>query len=682
MNVVVFINSREAIPVRALPLVAPVPYGVRDLVEGLMCCDRDNAMHGLAAYQWSPGVKQPAEVLPVQWQRVHIRLLGLAASIKREESAERVSPDEGLDRWSRESINILPAGVFVWKDDFEDARKRRLRRVPEDEITALDNSRRDHIKFLQQQLELPANDPAVDQWECAVGENWREQLADYIAEERAVDPVRPESIVFYERICCGRAPLTDVSYTPLVDPGLYKLVMEGFESLLTVEIPDRTSTVKRRERLGSVSSAPAADLPQSVIDAMTVGYKDVEKLCNLDDEDDFGGYVVKKTGFYVKNHKKHHKQAWSLLTPGEKAALAWHPTGEYDEPALSLPCSFGELCAFLEEAGLNGAIDQFAVPEWLKEAAQSALAKTRTTGESTEGVSFEDRDIRAKTPEDRNANDATKDRFTERAFKFGFDMVVRERNGEHNCMAKCASANLTDERCIQLAHSHELRIADWTALTGVGCGELPSYLITAKGVAFRNWTEREIREASVDQQIDMHRDNEAEPLRFPCTPGMIIQFIDAAPPGSHRFSIPDVFRQAVTNTPVPAEQPALSDSGQPGAPTLVSDGEGEQVALSPTTTAQEQPKSGEPREVLLKRQAFIDTFQRIWPTIGGDLRDAARNGLSEVAKHRKHGFWCVEPALNWAKQRGKIQRDEADAFVRAEGESELSALVRALLDRK
>ena len=102
----------------------PFPFGQfrwsprSRLVEGLMCCGRDNAMHGLTAYQWSPGVNQPAEVPPVQWRRVHIRLVGLAASIKSEESAGRVSPDEGLDRWSRESINVLPAGVFVWKNDF------------------------------------------------------------------------------------------------------------------------------------------------------------------------------------------------------------------------------------------------------------------------------------------------------------------------------------------------------------------------------------------------------------------------------------------------------------------------------------------------------------------------------------------------------------------------------------
>ncbi len=47
MNVVVLINGCEAIPVRALPLVAPVPYGVRYLVEGLMCCHRDARPGGL-----------------------------------------------------------------------------------------------------------------------------------------------------------------------------------------------------------------------------------------------------------------------------------------------------------------------------------------------------------------------------------------------------------------------------------------------------------------------------------------------------------------------------------------------------------------------------------------------------------------------------------------------------------
>lgn len=166
----------------------------------------------------------------------------------------------------------------------------------------------------------------------------------------------------------------------------------------------------------------------------------------------------------------------------------------------------------------------------------------------------------------RSVSDATPARFALRDMQDGLDQVTREKAGEPNFEARVAAVNLTDERCIELAHSHELRIAHWTALTGIGIGVHWSHVVSAEGVAFRNWTEGEISQASVDQQIDMHRDNEAIPLRFPCTPARLIQFIDAAPPGSHSFSIPDVFRKAVTDTPVPGEAPEQNDDAHSGAP--------------------------------------------------------------------------------------------------------------------
>jgi len=523
MHVVVLVNGREAIPVRAIPLVAPVPYGVRYLVEGLMCCDRSNAMHGLTAYQWSPGAKHPLAVPPTQWMQVDSRLRALKASLERQESTELLSCEEGEDRYNRESISILPAGVFVWKDDFVDARTRRLRRVPEHEIVAFEDSWRDHLKFLQQQLELPANDPAVDQWECSLGANWREQLAAYIAEERAIDPFPSESIVLYERNHCGQAPLTDVSFSPLLEVDLCKRVMEGFEDFVPVEKHDRTSEMNGSDILGSVPSTPAADLHQSMSHA-ALGYNQLLKICSVQDEDDFGGYVVKKTGIYVKNHKKHHKQAWSLLTPGEKAALAWHPTGEYDKPALPLPCTLGQLRSFVVEAGLAGCLDEAAIGQ--------LLTSVMKDGEAVLLPSKKE--------------DATPVRFAQRTIQDGFERATRETAGERNFEAKVAAVTLTDETCIELAHSHELRIADWTALTGIGIGVHWSHVVTVEEVAFRKWTEWEITEASVDQQIDMHHDNEVVPLQFPCTPARLIQFIDAAPPGSHSFSVPDAFRKVVT----------------------------------------------------------------------------------------------------------------------------------------
>jgi hypothetical protein len=287
-------------------------------------------------------------------------------------------------------------------------------------------------------------------------------------------------------------------------------------------------------------SNPTDEPIRSASDATTVGYNQLLAICNVQDEDDFGGYVVKKTGIYVKNHKKHHKQAWSMLTPSEKAVLAWHPTGEYDKPALPIPCTLGQLRSFVIEAGLAGCLDEAVVGQLLTSVVKG--------GETVLLPSKEEH--------------ATPIRFAPRAMQDGFDKVTREKAGERSLEARVAAVNLTDERCIQLAHSHELRIADWTALTGIGIGWHWSHVVSAEGVAFRKWTEQEIREASVDQQVDMHHDNEAVPLKFPCAPATLIQFIDAASPGSHSFSLPDVFRQAVTKSEQAADIPPAV-SGEP-----------------------------------------------------------------------------------------------------------------------
>lgn len=98
--------------------------------------------------------------------------------------------------------------------------------------------------------------------------------------------------------------------------------------------------------------------------------------------------------------------------------------------------------------------------------------------------------------------------------------------------------------------------------------------------------------------------------------------------------------------------------------------------------AQEQSQTGEQAEILRKRQAFIAELAGIWPSIEDDLSDSVRNGLTETAKAKKHGYWKVGPALNWAAERGKLHKAKADAFIRANGESEISALVRAMLDSK
>jgi len=252
----------------------------------------------------------------------------------------------------------------------------------------------------------------------------------------------------------------------------------------------------------AATNIPSEKVPQSISDLTNVRYDDLLRICSVENEEDFHGFLVKQDGLYVKRYDRDERRK---LFSTERAAVAWHPTGKYDKPALPLPCTLGQLRFFVIEAGLTGIIDEETVHEVLEDRIEHDEARARlSTGEGAAPDSFE---------------------------------------------ARVAAVNLTDERCIELAHSPHLGIADWTELTGVGCGKCGSYLIAAEAVAFGKWTEREIRDASVDRQVKMHRDNETRPLEFPCTPARLVEFIDAKPPEPHGFSVPDAFRQTVAKLP-------------------------------------------------------------------------------------------------------------------------------------
>jgi hypothetical protein len=56
----------------------------------------------------------------------------------------------------------------------------------------------------------------------------------------------------------------------------------------------------------------------------------------------------------------------------------------------------------------------------------------------------------------------------------------------------------------------------------------------------------------------------------------------------------------------------------------------------------------------LKRGALIRKYRTTWTTIGQDLRDGHKNGLSATAKVGAGGLWLELKALVWASERGKL----------------------------
>lgn len=119
MNVVITIDGREAVPVRALPFAAGRR---RDGTSRLSPDDmarvaaQQDAFHGsmpFATYHIVNGVPQP--VASSQWGQFVIKLKALAARLE----AEQRNYEESYAKWMDDSIPLLPAGVFVWLDEFQ-----------------------------------------------------------------------------------------------------------------------------------------------------------------------------------------------------------------------------------------------------------------------------------------------------------------------------------------------------------------------------------------------------------------------------------------------------------------------------------------------------------------------------------------------------------------------------------
>lgn len=62
---------------------------------------------------------------------------------------------------------------------------------------------------------------------------------------------------------------------------------------------------------------------------------------------------------------------------------------------------------------------------------------------------------------------------------------------------------------------------------------------------------------------------------------------------------------------------------------------------------------------VMKKAALIKKHTAQWPTIERDFRGSSENDLSKVAKAPGHGDWFEAAALNWAEQRGKLEKEQS-----------------------
>lgn len=116
MDVLITIDGREAIPVRAIPLLTDWQVLSPDAIAKALAGDElwFPQFIALTAYQIQDGT---CKAIPAKfWDRLLMpKIEALSARIKQE------APDGiGRARWLHESLCVLPASAFVWRDEFED----------------------------------------------------------------------------------------------------------------------------------------------------------------------------------------------------------------------------------------------------------------------------------------------------------------------------------------------------------------------------------------------------------------------------------------------------------------------------------------------------------------------------------------------------------------------------------
>lgn len=119
MGVVVHIGGRQAIPVRAIPLLTDWAVLSPDVCAEVFAGMEGTTPHleGLTTYRLDEAGK-PQPIAARWWANWIVRELeACSARI----AAAQASHEAGYSQWRHESQELLPAGVFVWRDEFEQA---------------------------------------------------------------------------------------------------------------------------------------------------------------------------------------------------------------------------------------------------------------------------------------------------------------------------------------------------------------------------------------------------------------------------------------------------------------------------------------------------------------------------------------------------------------------------------
>ena len=230
MNVVVLIEGREAIPVRAIPLLANWRFMSPDTVAHVLGGTKDCNVSLLGDLQSNHILNGKVELMDRDWW-TQFPLRELRALSDKIETDE-VSHEAGNSDWRKQSLKELPAGAFVWKDDYQKLH---------DKCWNYSNQTiHGGLELLNSESEAQEADEDVG----AQSETQPKWTAEEWAEHIRVKELSKESLETLER---WREP----RYSPFMLPELCEIVMEGFKHATPAEHQSAQNLLDERYQLNA-----------------------------------------------------------------------------------------------------------------------------------------------------------------------------------------------------------------------------------------------------------------------------------------------------------------------------------------------------------------------------------------------------------------------------------------------
>lgn len=127
MNVIVMIDGREAIPVRAIPFLTNWETMSPDAIAEALAHEDD--LHWDYFFPLTALRVEGPQLKPIAaswWENFPVKhLSAISAALKARETAGELTHELAYIEWRRQSLLELPSGVFVWKDDFVQCHSRK-----------------------------------------------------------------------------------------------------------------------------------------------------------------------------------------------------------------------------------------------------------------------------------------------------------------------------------------------------------------------------------------------------------------------------------------------------------------------------------------------------------------------------------------------------------------------------